>query len=75
VIIGLAATCQALKDPWGIFCGDTSCYDVLGVASDAVKGDIKRQYRALSLQWHPDKNKAAEAPAMFQKIAKVRIRL
>lgn len=31
-------------------------YDVLGVARDATKADVKRAYHRLALQYHPDKN-------------------
>lgn len=31
-------------------------YDVLGLARDATRDEIKKSYRKLALQWHPDKN-------------------
>jgi len=35
---------------------DIDYYKILDVARDASEKDIKRQYRKLSKQFHPDKN-------------------
>jgi preprotein translocase subunit Sec63 len=39
---------------------DVDYYKVLGVDRTASDKDIKRQYRKLSKQWHPDKNRGDE---------------
>ncbi len=45
-------------------------YDVLGVAKDADKKDIKRAYRSLANKYHPDKNPDnAEALDKFKEVA------
>jgi len=48
-----------------------SYYEVLGVANLATEQDIKKAYRKLALQWHPDKNpeKKDEAEKKFKEIA------
>jgi molecular chaperone DnaJ len=43
-------------------------YDILGVQRGASDDDIKRSFRKLAQQWHPDVNTSAEADARFKEI-------
>ena len=43
-------------------------YSVLGVGRDATDAEIKRAFRRLAQQWHPDVNAEPEAAERFKEI-------
>jgi molecular chaperone DnaJ len=43
-------------------------YQVLGVERQATEGEIKKAFRRLARQYHPDMNKSPEAEATFKEI-------
>jgi DnaJ-class molecular chaperone len=47
---------------------NTNYYDLLGISKTATSEEIKKAYRQQALQWHPDKNKSAEAEQKFKQI-------
>lgn len=47
-----------------------SYYDILNVAPQASKSDIKKQFKKLAKMYHPDVNSSLEAEQMFKEINK-----
>ncbi|HEX7592298.1 MAG TPA: molecular chaperone DnaJ [Candidatus Limnocylindrales bacterium] len=47
---------------------ERSYYELLGVERDATDADIKRAFRKLAQQWHPDVNSDDEAADRFKEI-------
>ncbi|KAM9752312.1 dnaJ homolog subfamily C member 16-like [Menidia menidia] len=49
---------------------ETDPYKILGVTRGASQAEIKKVYKRLAKEWHPDKNKNPGAEDMFIKISK-----
>src|SRR5215467_3335962 len=45
-------------------------YEILGVSKNATLDEIKRAYRKLALEYHPDRNKTKEGEEKFKEITK-----
>lgn len=45
-------------------------YQQLGISKTATSEEIKKAYRKLALQYHPDRNKTKEAEAKFKEVTK-----
>ena len=43
-------------------------YNLLGVPRDATEEQIRRAFRGLAMEWHPDRNRAKDAAERFKEI-------
>lgn len=44
-------------------------YEVLGISRSATADEVKRAYRKLALQYHPDRNKSKDASEKFKELS------
>lgn len=44
-------------------------YEILGLSKDATESEMKKAYRKLAMQYHPDKNKEEDAEEKFKEIS------
>src|SRR4030043_1470508 len=49
--------------------GKRDYYEVLGVKRTATEEEMKKAYRKLALQYHPDRNKSKDAEEKFKTIS------
>uniref|UniRef100_A0A8C2E1F6 DnaJ homolog subfamily C member 16 n=1 Tax=Cyprinus carpio TaxID=7962 RepID=A0A8C2E1F6_CYPCA len=70
VLLSVMMVCVLLMDATVESAAEFDPYKVLGVTRSASQSEIKKVYKRLAKEWHPDKNKNPEAEDMFIKITK-----
>ncbi|XP_016146636.1 dnaJ homolog subfamily C member 16 [Sinocyclocheilus grahami] len=70
VLLSVMMVCVLLMDATVESTAEFDPYKVLGVTRSASQAEIKKVYKRLAKEWHPDKNKNPEAEDMFIKITK-----
>jgi len=65
VLISLICPMVSADD---LYCGKRNCYEILGVEKTSSAGEVKKAYRKLTLQYHPDRNPDPEAVSIFLEV-------
>jgi tetratricopeptide (TPR) repeat protein len=66
---GTSGTGRGGRGPQGSSAPEKDHYRTLGVARNATQDEIKKAFRKLALQWHPDKNSDPGAVEKFRAIS------
>ena len=43
-------------------------YELLGIPKDASEEQVRKAFRGLAMEWHPDRNRSADAAERFKEI-------
>ncbi|XP_057219197.1 dnaJ homolog subfamily C member 16 isoform X1 [Triplophysa rosa] len=70
VLSSVMMVCMLLMDATVDSTAEFDPYKVLGVTRSASQAEIKKVYKRLAKEWHPDKNKNPDAEDTFIKITK-----
>lgn len=76
ILLGILTICSAW-DPTDMEIFDLyeevngTFYELLGISESATTTEVRRSYRKLSLQLHPDKNKAENAEEQFRQLVAI----
>ena len=59
---------MSLTDTWCVMPTKRDYYEVLGVSSSSSDEEIKKAFRRLALEYHPDRNRDADAEGRFKEV-------
>lgn len=65
----LLLVCLLSTSAFSLFCGRDNCFELLGIKRNATKSEVRKAYRRLSAELHPDKRpNDPDAKENFRKI-------